>query len=241
MSFRGQRRKTATNAELEVRLNAMQRALDGHVNNIRRVAPRTHFRRPWNSCVVQFEHNSAGAEYSFASIDIGTCLVEQLGLVAQNLTKIMIKLRRVDVWSIPTGSSTQRPAAFMDPSCLNVMMGDPVSPGNAEVFYGYNPRISDEGNLSDSAKCSYTWPKNQGNIPITTLCQSTLVATSGNMENTVTYFHILWNTSDVVPPKGPNWERVSELYEASRRKLGLGLPKAEGKVSDPLLTVINDT
>jgi hypothetical protein len=137
----------------------------------------------------------------FTPAEIITVLANQLGLATQDKDKINIKLSRVDVYSMPTGASTDRPAVTLDASSVTPSIGDPLTPGSAEIFYGIMKKLTDQGNLSDAAKCSYTWPSHMADLPLSSSAVFTVVATSGNMANTLTRFHLLWSTTDVAPPK----------------------------------------
>jgi len=137
----------------------------------------------------------------FTPEEIIAVLANQLGLASQDKSIINIKLSRVDVYSMPTGSSTDRPAVTLDASSVTPSIGDPATPGNAEIFYGIMKKLTDQGNLSDAAKCSYTWPSHMADLPLSSNSVFTVVATSGNMANTLTRFHVLWSTTDVAVPK----------------------------------------
>lgn len=114
----------------------LKRAMHGHKNNIRHVAPPQVTRRPWYPLVVDYVKPEAGIEVFFTPSEICNILVNQLGLPSQASSIVNIKVSRVDVYSMPTGSSTDRPSVSMDVSSVTPSIGDPATPGTAEVFYG---------------------------------------------------------------------------------------------------------
>jgi hypothetical protein len=128
-------------------------------------------------------------------------LVTQLGLSAQTKTIINIKVSRVDVYGMATASSTDRPAVSLDCSSLVASMGDPSTPGPAEVWYGVIKKLSDQGNLSEAAVVSYSWPLHMADLPLNHNSVFTIASASGNVANTLVRFHVLWTSADVVAPQ----------------------------------------
>jgi len=179
----------------------LKRDMHGHANNIRHVAPPQHVLRPWYPLIVEYIEANAGVSVMFTPADIIKTLCLQLALPSQASANINIKLRRVDVYAMPTGASSERPAVFLDASSITPSIGDPSTPGAAEIFYGILKKLTDQGNLSEAAKASYTWPSHMGDLPLSFSSLFQVVATSGNMANTLTRFHVLWSTTDVAPPK----------------------------------------
>jgi len=175
--------------------------MHGHANNIRHMAPPPITRRPWYPLVADYVQGTAGVGVFFTPEEIVNIVANQLGLAAQDRAKINIKLQRVDVYAMPTGASTDRPAVTLDASSVTPSIGDPATPGAAEIFYGIMKKLSDQGNLSEAAKCSYTWPSHMADQPLSANSVFTVVGTSGNMANTLTRFHVLWSTTDVAAPK----------------------------------------
>ena len=178
----------------------LKRQLHGHKNNLWSPAPTELTRRPWYPLVVQKIIAAAGVETFYAPKDIVDGIIGQLGLTDQNKPIIVFKIARVDAWCTPVGGSTDRPAVSMDCSSVTPSLGDPATPGNAEVFYGIMKRLSDQGNLSDAAKVSYSWPLAMADLPISSQTEFTLVSIAGNMPNTCVRFHLLWSTSDIAAP-----------------------------------------
>lgn len=185
---------------MQNQLNMLKRALHGHKNNLRHLAPPQVTKRPWYPLVVDFTQPSAAAETFFTPSEICNSLVAQLGLPSQASSIINIKVQRVDCYSIPTGSATDRPFCSIDVSSVTPSIGDPATPGSAEVFYGILKKVTDQGNLSEAAKVSYTWPAHMADLPLSSQCVFTLVASAGNQANTLTRFHLLWSTTDSATP-----------------------------------------
>jgi hypothetical protein len=144
---------------------------------------------------------TAGVDTIYSPTDIINALTTQLGLNAQTKTQVNIKLQRVDVFGMATASSPDRPAVNADVSSIIPAIGDPSTPGVAEVFYGVIKKLSDQGNLSECAKVSYTWPLHMADIPLNHNAVWTVVSAAGNVANVTLRFHVLWSTTDVAPPQ----------------------------------------
>jgi len=181
----------------------LKRSLQGHANKLNHVAPPQITKRPFYPLVVNAVIAAAGTEVYYTPASIVEKLITQLGLNEQSKATMVIKIQRVDAYCMPTGGSTDRPAISMDCSSVNPAIGDPSTPGNAEVFYGLLKRLSDQGNLSDAAKVSYTWPRHMADQPISSQATFQLVGVAGNQPNTCVRFHILWSSNDVAAPIDP--------------------------------------
>jgi len=182
-------------------MNMLKRSLHGHKNNLRHMAPPQVTRRPWYPLVVDYTTPNAGVETFFTPSEICNILVSQLGLPSQASSIVNIKVQRVDCYSIPTGAATDRPFVSIDVSSVIPSVGDPSTPGAAEVFYGILKKVTDQGNLSEAARVSYTWPAHMADIPLSSQSVFSLVASSGNQANTLTRFHLLWSTTDSATPQ----------------------------------------
>jgi len=160
--------------------------------------------RPWYPLVLDKVIANAATETFYRPKDLCETVANQLGLGAQAIPLLNIKLSRVDVYCMPTGSSTDRPAVSLICSSLVPSVGDPATPAAAEVFYGNLKRLSDQGNLSEAAKVSYTWPLHMADIPMNHGVAFNVAAASGNLVNTCVRFHVLWSTCDVATPVTPD-------------------------------------
>lgn len=196
---RGRRGRRAPTADAKIEM--LKRQMHGHANKLSHVAPPQVTKRPWYPLVVDFVKPEAGVEVFFTPSEIINILTVQLGLPSQASSIINIKVSRVDVYAMATGSSTDRPAVSLDCSSVTPSIGDPSTPGSAEIFYGIMKKLKDQGNLSDAAKCSYTWPSHMADLPLSAQSVFSLVASSGNMENTLTRFHLLWAATDIATPQ----------------------------------------
>lgn len=178
----------------------LKRQMHGHKNDLRHLAPPQVTKRPWYPLVVDFVKPEAGIEVYFTPSEIINILANQLGLPGQASSIINIKLHRVDVYAMSVASSTDRPAVQMDVSSVTPSIGDPATPGSAEVFYSILKKLSDQGSLSEAAKVSYTWPSHMADQPLSSQSVFTVVQSSGNVANTLTRFHLLWSSSDTATP-----------------------------------------
>lgn len=182
---------------------AMKRSAHGHKNILNWSAPPQVTARPWYNLVLDLVIANAATDTYFSPKSLITRLCTQLGLPSQAASVINIKAKRVDAFTMATGASTDRPAISMDVSSTQPSVGDPLTPGNAEVFYGVMKKLSDQGNLSDAAKVSYTWPTAQADVPLSSQSVFSLVSVAGNQPNTCVRVHVLWSTTDIAVPLDP--------------------------------------
>lgn len=197
--MRGRGRRSAPTVRSQ--LAQLKRSLHGHSNKLTWMAPPQVTLRPWYPLVLQYVVPNAGTETFFTPSELCNTLAVQLGLPSQASSVLNVKVSRVDAYCLATGASTDRPAITMDVSSLSPSVGDPATPGNAEVFYGILKKLSDQGNLSDCAKVSYTWPAHMADIPLSSQSVFSLAAVAGNLANTSVRFHLLWSTSDIATPQ----------------------------------------
>jgi hypothetical protein len=169
--------------------------------------------------------------------DMINALTTQLGLPSQASSIINIKVQRVDAYTMSTGASTDRPAISMDVSSVTPSIGDPTTPGNAEVFYGIMKKLSDQGNLSDAAKVSYTWPTAMADVPLSSQSVFALASVAGNQPNTAVRFHLLWSTTDIATPQAQRYRHSNppdETISAPNRVLGADREGTSAPYSDEL-------
>jgi hypothetical protein len=198
MVRRNRARNNGASAKQQIAL--LKKQMHGHKNNLRHAAPPQTTQRPWYPLIVDFVKPEAGVEVFFSPSNIINSLASQLGLPSQASSIINIKLHRVDVYAMAVAASTDRPAVSMDVSAVTPSIGDPVTPGSAEVFYSIIKKLSDQGNLSEAAKVSYTWPAHMADQPLSSQSVFSVVQSSGNVPNTLTRFHVLWSSTDIATP-----------------------------------------
>lgn len=179
----------------------LKRQMHGHANKLNHAAPPQITKRPWFPLVLDYVTPNAGTETFFTPSEIISILVSQLGLPSQATANMNIRLHRVDVYGMAVASSTDRPAVTLDASSLVPSLGDPATPGNAEVFYSIIKKLTDQGNLSEAAKVSYTWPSHMADHPMSAQTVFSVAATSGNVPNLLTRFHLHWSTTDSATPQ----------------------------------------
>jgi hypothetical protein len=199
--MRGRGKRNSGVQRVANQVSLLKRELAGHSNPMRRTvaAPPVNL-RPWNTLVVNHVMTDAGVEYSFSPGEIVDYLITQLGLSSQDKSRINIKVKRVDLFAAPTGSTADRPSVSLVLSSNIASLGDPATPGNAQVFYSILKTIRDNGNLSEVAKASYSYPKAMADMPMNALSAFTLVSASSNVANASIRFHVSWNTTDSATP-----------------------------------------
>jgi hypothetical protein len=150
---------------------------------------------------VDFVKPESGVEVFFTPSEICNILVNQLGLPSQASSTVNIKLHSVQVWSMATASTSDRPSAELDVASVIPTLSDPTDPTTTTaVFYSIIKKLVDQGNLSDAAKVSYTWPKHMQDTPLSSQAVFTVCRSAGNTANVLTRFHLLWNSADIVAP-----------------------------------------
>jgi len=130
-------------------------------------------------------------------------LAGQLGLPDQAKSNLVIKLQRVDLYALSKANSDVRPAMTCDYSSLTPTLGDPQTPGAAEVVYPLLKRLRDIGGVSTAAKVSYTWPLSMRDIPLQQSANFVAFETSANVTEIDARIHLLWSTADVATPIPP--------------------------------------
>jgi hypothetical protein len=126
--------------------------------------------------------------------------VTQLGISSQSQANVNVKLHRVDAYTMPTGGSTDRPAISMDISSLQPSLSD-LATQTDEVIYPILKKLSDQGNLSEAAKVSYTWPLHMQDIPLPYATTFAAIAVAGNQPNTCVRVHLSWATTAQATPQ----------------------------------------
>jgi len=199
MNGRGRRTQSARGRapqSAKAQVETLKRSLHGHRNDIRHVAPPQVTRRPWYPLVIDYVKTQAGLAFTLTPSDLCGMVIAQLGLTAGSESVINIKVHRLDAYAIATASSTDRPAVTLDVSSL--IPG--IASSSGTPYYGVLKRLSDVGNLSESARCSYSFPAHMADIPLNSALSFPLVNASGNTANTTIRIHLLWSSSNLAVP-----------------------------------------
>jgi hypothetical protein len=186
-------------------INMLKRQLHGHPNKLAHVAPPSVTLRPYYPLVLDIVQASAATEVYHTPKSLIEHVKTQLGMCEQDKVYMNIKIQRVDVFCMATGVSSDRPSVSMNCSSLTPTVGDPstTTPGVSEVFYGVLKRLSDQGNVGECAKVSYTWPLHMADLPLNVSAVFTCAGIAGNLANTSVRFHVLWSMTDVAAPIDP--------------------------------------
>jgi hypothetical protein len=177
-------------------IQTLKRSLHGHANKLSHMAPPQVTKRPWYPLVIDIVIPTAGNEVFYSPSDLINSLTTQLGLPSQASSILNMKVSRIDAYSIGTGASTDRPAISMDVSSVTPSIGDPTTPGNAEVFYSIIKKLTDQGNLSESAKVSYSYPRHMSDQPLSSQSGFSIFSVAGNQANTAVRVHCHWASTD---------------------------------------------
>lgn len=180
-----------------------KRELVGHEVHITRPDPSPVNRRPWYPLVVQFVVATPDLVTYFTNADIARAVTNQLGLSPQAQAIMNIKIKQVEAWATSTPAATDRPACKLEVNSLQPTLGDPATPGAAEVFYAILKTLSDTGSASKAACVSYKWPHSEANKAISSQAPFITTSYSGNMANGTVRFHVLWTTTDTAVPVEP--------------------------------------
>jgi len=195
MTGRGRRNSARGRAPqaTKAQLMNLKRSLHGHKNEIRHIAPPQVTRRPWYPLVLDFVQPAAGVATTLTPSDLCDLVISQLGLVSAAEAAINIKVHRFDAYAVATASSTDRPAISLDVS--SVIPG--IASSSGTPYYGVLKKLSDVGNLSESAKASYTMPAHMADIPLNSALSFPLANFAGNTANTTIRIHVLWSSTNL--------------------------------------------
>lgn len=174
--------------------------MHGHGNRLSHTAPPPFAKRPFNNLILQIICPLAGTDYAYTVQDITEALQKQLGLQAQTNSKVLLKIRRVDYYATATSSTPDRPACFMQVSSFVPVVSDTATQGTPAVTYGLLYSQTDQGNLSDAAKLSYTLPSSMADIPLNQTSDFTVVEVSANAAFSELRIHLSWSTKDIATP-----------------------------------------
>lgn len=198
---RGRGRASAGSVQaLRSQLNALKTSMHGHPNKLRHLAPPGFTKRPFNTMVVSHVIPEAGQEVFVGPVDVITFIKNQLGLADQTKSIMVFKLKRVDYYGTPVGSSTDRPSVTMVVSSLVPVVGDPATPGNAIVSYGNLYTAVDQGNLQESARLSYTFPRSMSDMVLGNTADFNFLSVASNVPNSELRFHVEWSTVGEATP-----------------------------------------
>lgn len=185
---------------MQQKFNALKRSLTGYETKMRRLDPPPVNRRPYYPLVIGQTYVSDGSALEVQVKDVVKALSTQLGLSAQTATALTVKMQRVDCYAVSKADSSVRPSISVDYSSLVPCLGDPTTPGVAEVSYPHIKRLNDVGSVAAAATTSYTWPQAMRDIPLTQQSNFTLFEFSTNLTEVDVRIHVLWSTSDVASP-----------------------------------------
>ena len=172
----------------------LKSALHGHSNKLQHLAPPPVNYRPFNSLVVSHVLPEANLDYKIGPLELVGYLAEQLGLQAQTKTLLVFKLKRIDYYAVPIGTSSDRPAVNMEVASLLPGIADPATPADAVLAYGKLFSGNDTGSLQDCAKLSYTFPQHMADIPLSQVANFHFLEVASNVINAELRFHIQWST-----------------------------------------------
>lgn len=193
--------------------------LHGHQNRLRHLVPPPVNRRPYNTLTLDHVYDNKPESGTgerlielYGPPDIWRYWVNQMGLkeifdelpAAQQIelqSRFNFRLKRIDAFLMTTGAATDRPSLFLDVASLVPSVSDQANPSTPRgVSYGLLKRIEDSGNLSECAKCSYTFPLHMADLPLNPIADFNFAAVSGNVDNITMRFHIEWSLSDSSTP-----------------------------------------
>jgi hypothetical protein len=172
--------------------------------------------KPWYKARVDFNIPTGGTSLYFTAQDVINKLYEQMGLGPQSKDNTNIKVKGIRAWCTAAGPSTQRPTINLDIGTVFTPVGDPATPGPAEVFYGKRKVIRDNGSLSSPARLGWKWSLADSDMPLNYNTIFSLVEVAGNLDNATLRFYIQWSITGVADPVAVmSWA----LYNALRLEL----------------------
>lgn len=166
------------------------------------LAPRPYTARPFNTQKVHLYFSSAspGTQFLVSVKTLIQALGDQLGLVAQCQSQLVIKLQSMTAWGVGQTDATNRPSINADISSLVPTLGDPATPGAAEISYPLLKKLYDQGSNIEPARVGYSWPRAMRDVPLSAQSNFIAFSVSPNTNACDVYFVVQWAFNDVAVP-----------------------------------------
>jgi len=178
----------------------LSRDLHGYQVKLRHKAPPPIVRRPYYNLVLDLVIPAVSTETFYKPSDIGAAIISQLGFPASTIGVLNFKVQQVEVFTSATASSTDRPAVDLSVSSTIPSVSDRTSGGSLDIFYSIIKKLTDLGNLSESAATGFHWPMHMADMPLSSTQSFCLFSASGNCANTSVRVHVLWSSNGDAAP-----------------------------------------
>lgn len=169
--------------------------LYGHEVHIARPEPSPITQQPWYPLVIQDDLTVSSNFASYDTAAIVGLIQTQLGLPAQAQTRLNFQIRQVEMWAIAGTGDTAAPRAELNINSLQPVVGNPTTPGNAEVTYPRLKQLTDLGNLSKAAVVSYKWPVAESHKALSNGALFNVCSYKTTVPYSFLRFHVLWNSA----------------------------------------------
>ena len=170
-------------------LGLFKARITGHSNKLTGQAAPPINEKIYYQQVIRFEV-SQGTNFTPASICQAVAQQIFPAAVAGDtdlLSSLVIKLERMDVWATSVGPATTRP------SCTLTVNSTDANASSAGTVLPYLKEIKDIGSLSHAARCSYTWPLDMVETPLSFLSDATVASVVFNTPSAEVRFHLRWS------------------------------------------------
>lgn len=180
----------------------LRREMNGHKIRGHSTNPPIVNLRPYYPLRISMDLPEAGIEYLFSVQSIIKQVGNQLGLSAQAIAVLTIKLRSIHGWAYMYGSTADRVAISGEVSSLvpNVQDTADQITENPAIHYPVIYRFQDFGTISRPAHFGYMFPKMMQEIPLSGQSNFNVLACSQNSVNATVHFELQWSTGDLATP-----------------------------------------
>lgn len=180
----------------------LRREMNGHKVRRNTTNPPIINQRPYYPLRISMDLPQPGVEFFFSIQSIINTVGNQLGLSAQAIAVLTIKLRSIHGWAYMYGNTTDRVAIQGEISSLvpNVQDSAAQVTVNPAIHYPIIYRFQDFGTLNRPAHFGYMFPKMMQEIPLSAQSDFVVLACSQNSVNGTIHFDLQWSTGDLATP-----------------------------------------
>lgn len=176
------RRPNPNGPSLRQSMGLLKSSLHGHPNKLRGTNPPSYTRVPYNNLIVNLETFAGQTDPGVGKIDASDLIgqLEDQLFGTQSVTGLRVKVQRIDLWALPeklgdgglssVGINPEISAKFY--SIIDTSVETSGSGALAET--AALKELDDIGLAGQSAAIvSYSWPRNQQDIPIRLFSEGT--------------------------------------------------------------------
>jgi len=181
-------------------LAGLRRELHGHRVRNMALEPPVVNERPWYPITLTFDITGASTTFQMDIESITKRLINQLGLSAQDVSKLVVKLNSIHGWAYQYGPAADRVDINGGIASLTPTISDDVQFTNSVVHYPFEYQFKDFGTISRPAKFGYKWSMTDSQQPLFASSNFIVAVVASNSVNSTLHLNLSWSTLDVAPP-----------------------------------------